>query len=162
MVDGGGVWSQSVFGGHHTCDLWLWRSWHFNSAPRHGARGFSLVLVGVFRRGVDDPVWCGVSTTEATRAGTWARFRSRALGSSRFGQLALLDRLSAANWRIHLFRTCCGPHFRSRSFILWNPAHDPRSEAVAAATADRHECHTLRVPQGFHARSVARRSSESR
>ena len=104
----------------------------------------------------------GVSTAEATRAGAWPRFRGRTPGSSRSSQLALLDRLSPVNWRIHLFRTCCGPHIHSRTLIVWKPTHRPWPEAVAAVTDDRDECHTLCFSQGSHPRSVASRDLASR
>jgi hypothetical protein len=51
------------------------------------------------------------------------------------------------------------PSAYSRTPILWNPTHHAWSEAVAAVTDDRHECHTLRFSQGFHARSVAWRET---
>jgi hypothetical protein len=75
--------------------------------------------------------------------------------SSRSSQLALLDWLSALNQRIRLFRAGCGPYLYSRNFILWKPTRDAWSDAVAAVTDDWHECRTLRVSPGFHARSVA-------
>lgn len=162
MVDGYSARDQSPPGGHRTCSLRLWRSWHVTSPCCHGADSFSLVLRGICRRSVGRAVRPGVFTSEAARARAWTRFRSRALSSSRSCNLALLDRRSAANSRLPLFRTCCGPHICSRTVIVWKPPHHSWPEVVAVAADDRDERHTLRLSQGFHPTPFARRSTAPR